>query len=83
MQSYPKLKDVKALDGYRLLLSFATGEKKVFDFASNLSHPYYQNLKNPMLFKNVKVNDGEVEWITGQDFCPHTLYDKSADYTEM
>jgi hypothetical protein len=26
---------------------------------------------------NDRVNDGEIEWATGQDFCPHTLYDGS------
>jgi len=33
-------------------------------------------LQNPILFKNVTVVDGEIEWITGQDW-PFTLYEKS------
>jgi hypothetical protein len=81
-RNYPKLKEVTTLDNYSLLLLFTNGKKKLFDFTPNLSHPYYKDLRNISLFRSVVVNDGEIEWSTGQDFCPHTLYDKSVDYTE-
>jgi len=80
VKSYPKLQDVKVLDNYNLLLFFSDNKKKIFDFTPNFDHPYYKNLKNVSLFKNVTVTDGEIEWATGQDFCPHTLYEKSKDY---
>jgi len=73
--NYPKLKEAHALDGHNLLLMFSNGEKKLYDFTPNLSHPYYRDLSNQSLFRNLSVNDGEIEWATGQDFCPHTLYD--------
>jgi hypothetical protein len=38
-------------------------------------------LSNPALFGNVQVVDGEITWPTGQDFCPHTLYEKSSRVT--
>jgi len=76
---YPKLKDAQALDSHKLLLLFSNGEKKLYDFAPNLSHPYYKNLSNQLLFKNFSINDGEIEWATGQDFCPHTLYDNGVN----
>lgn len=82
MGIYPKLKEAKALENYNLLLSFSNGEKRLFDFSPNLNHPYYKSLNNPSLFKNMTVVDGEIEWATGQDFCPHTLYEKSVDYAE-
>jgi len=75
--NYPKLKEAHALDGHYLLLLFSNGEKKLYNFTPNLSHPYYRSLSNQSLFKNLSVNDGEIEWATGQDFCPHTLYDNS------
>ena len=37
-------------------------------------HKFYQILSDENLFKKISVNDGEVEWVTGQDFCPHTLW---------
>ncbi|MHC1695901.1 MAG: DUF2442 domain-containing protein [Eubacteriales bacterium] len=79
VNKYPKLLDVKATDDYKLLLHFSSGEKKVYDFKSDLDHPFYKELRNPVLFKNVRVIDGEIEWATGQDFCPHTLYEASVD----
>ena len=82
MKSYPKLIEATALNDYNLMLLFSNGEKKIFDFAPNLSHPYYRGLQDYALFRKVMVNDGEIEWVTGQDYCPHTLYDKGLDYTE-
>ena len=74
---YPKLCKVEALNNFNLLLWFSNNEKRIFDFRPNLSHPYYKDLNRLTLFKNVTVHDGEIEWATGQDFCPHTLYEKS------
>jgi len=82
IKNYPKLKEAQALDNFNLLLLFSNGEKKLFDFTANLSHPYFKNLQSPALFRNVTVKDGEIEWATGQDFCPHMLYEKSVRYTE-
>jgi hypothetical protein len=73
---YPKLKAATPLTGYKLLLDFG-GEKRVYDFRPNLTHSYYKELADPVLFRKVSVNDGEIEWATGQDFCPHTLYEES------
>jgi hypothetical protein len=74
---YPKLKDVSPLDDHRLVLMFGDGEERIYDFKSNLRHKYYMPLEDIKLFKQVSVVDGEIEWITGQDFCPHTLYEQS------
>jgi hypothetical protein len=79
MQSliYPKLLNATALTDYLLELEYENNEKRTYDFKPNLNHSFFNELKNPVLFKNVLVNDGEIEWATGQDFCPHTLYEKS------
>jgi hypothetical protein len=74
---YPILKAVTPLDDYRLMLIFGEGEKRLYNFKPNLSHKFYKSLTDLRLFKAVSVNDGEIEWVTGQDFCPHTLYEKS------
>jgi hypothetical protein len=73
---YPRLTDVSPLDDYKLLLCFGD-EKRVYDFKPNLNHKYYRPLADPSLFKRVRVVNGEIEWVTGQDFCPHTLYEHS------
>lgn len=79
---YPKLENVTVLKDFKLLLLFSNGKKKLYDFKPNLTHSYYKELNNPTLFKKVIVNDGEIEWATGQDFCPHTLYEKSIIYND-
>ena len=81
MKCYPRLVEATALNDFKLLLIFSNGEKKIFDFAPNLSHPFYKALSERSLFRRVMVIDGEIEWATGQDFCPHTLYDKGIDYS--
>ncbi len=74
------LKDVTPLDDFKLILTFDKNEKRLYDFSPNLNHKYYSNLKQLSLFKSVSVNDGEIEWATGQDFCPNTLYEESVAY---
>lgn len=77
MTIYPTLKDVKALDDYKLLLTFGDNEKRLYDFKPNLNHKFYKSLSDVTLFNSVSIIDGEIEWTTGQDFCPHTLYENS------
>ena len=77
MRSYPKLKEAIPLDDYNLMLTFGNGEKRRYDFKPNLNHKFYHPLTDVNLFKSVDVIDGEIEWVTGQDFCPNTLYEKS------
>jgi len=77
MKNYPKLIEAKPLENYNLLLLFDNGEKRVFDFKPCLRKRYYQPLSNINLFKSVSVADGEILWTTGQDYCPHTLYETS------
>ena len=81
MDMYPALKAVTPLDDYRLMLTFGEGEKRLYDFKPNLNHRYYKELEDANLFKAVSINDGEIEWATGQDFCPHTLYEGSEPET--
>lgn len=77
MTTYPELKAATPLDDYRLMLVFGDDEERLYDFKPNLVHKFYRPLSDINLFKMVMVVDGEIEWVTGQDFCPHTLYEES------
>lgn len=66
---------VKPLTDYKLLLTFSTGEKKIFDVLPYLSMPFYAPLKDVSIFKSVFVNEYTVEWANGSDISPHELYD--------
>ncbi|MCL1806801.1 MAG: DUF2442 domain-containing protein [Oscillospiraceae bacterium] len=77
MTNYPVLSEVVPLDNYKLALTFGRDERRIYDFTPNLNHKFYCSLSDIKLFENVSVVDGDLIWITGQDFCPHTLYEKS------
>jgi hypothetical protein len=77
MVEYPELKSATPLDNHCLILVFGEDEKRLYDFKPNLHHKFYCQLAEIDLFKKVSVAEGEIEWITGQDFCPHTLYEGS------
>jgi hypothetical protein len=74
---YPKLKAAIPQDDHSLILLFDDDEKRIYDFKPNLDHKVYETLNDINLFRKVYVTDGEIEWVTGQDFCPHTLYEQS------
>ena len=77
MKTYPVLKKAIPLDDYRLMLTFGSDEKRIYDFKPDLNHKFYSPLADIRLFKSVDVVDGEIEWVTGQDFCPNSLYERS------
>ena len=81
MAKYPVLLKAVPLDDYRLALTFGGDERRIYDFTPNLSHKFYSSLADMKLFRNVSVVDGEIIWVTGQDFCPHTLYEQSIPVT--
>jgi len=71
---------VKPLSDYSILLTFENGEKKVFDVKPLLDRPLWQELKDVSLFMTVKVWEGTVQWIHGQDICPQWLYEEGKSH---
>lgn len=68
---------VKPLSDYRILLMFENHERKVFDVKPLLDRPHWRELKDVSLFNTVKVWEGTVQWIHGQDICPDWLYEEA------
>ncbi len=73
----PKIKSVKYLDGYKLILVFNNNEKKQFDLTSYLQYPVYQPLKDETFCRKVMVKDGIVQWSDKIDLDPDTAYFES------
>jgi len=71
---HPRVKSVKPLHDYKLKLTFTNGEIRVFDVRTYLSRGVFQELANEAAFKKVKAKLGSIQWQSGQDFCPDTLY---------
>ncbi len=73
----PSPKKVKALDNYLLYIEFENGERKIFDMKKNLKFKFYNKLIDKKNFKNVKISGINIEWKTGEDIAPETLYYES------
>ena len=74
----PRVKEVKVLENYKLLLTFKNGEKRIYDAKKLLEYDFYKNLRDLKYFKEVKVVDGiTIEWKSGEDVNPDDLYENS------
>ena len=73
----PRITAVKALDNYKLELSFTNKEHRIFNMEKYLNLGVFKELRDKKKFSNVCVFLGTVKWNTGQDLCPDTLYEES------
>ena len=75
----PKIEKVIPLDAYKLLLSYETGENKVFEVAPYIAGDWFGELRDQNYFKTVHLtaNGAGIEWANGQDISPHELYEQS------
>ena len=73
----PKLLKVESVSHLNLLLTYETGEVKLFDVAPYANGSWYGELQNPSYFRAVHLLDGGtgIEWPNGQDIAPHELYE--------
>ncbi len=73
---YPKIKSVLALDDHTLVVEFDNKEKKKYDVTPLLSKKMFAPLKNPALFKAVKIEQGgyAVAWNSEIDISEYELW---------
>lgn len=75
---------VKPLDDMMMIVTFNSGEKRLYDATQLLAFPAFQPLKDEQVFKNAKVEYGVVTWNNGEiDIAPETMYENSYEYPEM
>ena len=70
----PIVREVRALEDYKLYLKFNNGEEKIYDVKPLLNKKNYQGLKEKERFKKVKIDGISIEWETGEDVAPENLY---------
>ncbi len=76
-----EVSSVKALDDMIMLVSFSTGETRLFD-ATILQGEVFEPLKKEDVFKNPIVNHGVVTWNDGDiDCAPEFIYNNSYEYS--
>ena len=74
------LLDVTAVEvrpDFLLLLDFENGERRSFDMRPLLERRPFDRLKNAVVFRLARVEDGTVVWPGNIDIAPETLYDRS------
>ncbi len=77
-----KIKAIKVLPDHILLITFNTGETRLFD-AEILSGPVYMGLLDPAVFNNPAIEHGVLTWKNGEiDCAPEYLYDHSYEYSD-
>jgi len=78
-----KVKDFNIVDDMMMLVTFDTGEKRVFDATVLLEYPAFKPLENDDVFRSAKVDYGVLTWLEGNiDIAPETLYKKCYAYPE-
>jgi len=70
----PRIKEVKPLSNYQLLLKFDNNEKRIFDVKPYLEIGVFKQLKSISTFNSVRIEYGTIQWNNEIDFCPDTLY---------
>lgn len=74
---------VKVLDDMMMLLTFSTGETRIFD-ATVLEGSAFLPLKQKEIFENVILEHGVVTWVDGEiDCAPEYMYSKSFPYEKV
>ena len=80
-----KIKYVSAIAGYMLFLAFENGSLKIYDLTSKLENPIYAPLRDPNLFKNIKLDAGGygVSWNDEIDLSEHECWENSQEIIKI
>ena len=72
-----RVTDVKPLKNLKMLVTFSTGEKRLFD-ASRLTGSAFEPLRDDKTFSSPSINHGVIIWKDGEiDIAPETVYEES------
>lgn len=76
-----KVIKLKVITDLCLLLTFSTGEMRIYDATELLKYPVYQQLKDFSIFKQAYIENGVVTWKNGEiDIAPEEMYANSFEY---
>lgn len=76
-----RVREVKPLDDMMMLVTFTSGETRLFDASPLAALPAFAPLADAAVFKEVQVEFGVVTWADGEiDIAPETMYRDSYAY---
>lgn len=77
-----KVSNIQILADMMMIVTFSTGEQRLFDATYLLQFPAFAPIKDEKVFQNAKVEYGVVIWNNGDiDIAPETMYANSYAYT--
>lgn len=78
-----KIIEAKPLEGGMMLVTFSTGEKRLFD-TTKLDGAAFAPLKDEAVFNNPVIFHGVITWANGEiDIAPETVYRDSYAYNSI
>lgn len=78
----PIIKNVEVLENYELLITYENGEKRKYDMKPNFKYEAFKKLKEYKLFEKVHAAGETIEWETGEDISPESLYINSVEVND-
>ena len=76
-----KVKEAEMLRGGMLLITFSTGEQRLFD-TTLLTGSVFEPLKDEKILADFTIFHGVMTWLNGEiDIAPETMYAESYPYT--
>lgn len=76
-----KIIKVKPLDNMMLLLTFNSGEQRLYDASQLLEYPIFKPLEDKEVFSHPELDHGVVTWLDGElDVAPESMYENSYPY---
>ena len=72
-----RVKEVRALPGFRLDIVFRNGERGIFDCGPYRGYECLAGIWEDGVFEKVVADHGTVMWPNGADLCPDEVYDLS------
>ncbi len=70
----PDVVSVTVAAAFKLRVTFASGERRLFDLNPYLQYPAFESLRSEGFFSLARVEHGTVAWPNGTDISPDTLY---------
>ena len=82
MEEDIEVTEAKPLPGRMLLVTFSTGERRLFD-TTTLEGSVYKPLDDEEIFRNIVLFHGIITWNDGEiDIAPEVVYRDSFPYEE-
>ncbi len=79
-----KVESAKVVDSLSMLVTFSTGETRLFDASRIAEKAAFAPLADYDTFNNFEIDHGVVTWLEGEiDIAPETMYKMSFPYERV